>query len=230
MHQTRNKRYYSSRSSDKQNDPEDDDNYDPKTKKENMKRLFKILWKERVAFFISLATLALSAGATLTLPAALGKGIDILGTPEAKNYNLDYYAAGLAGLLALSSAASFVRVAILNIASTRIVMSLRKQLFEALITKPSRFFDVNTSGELVSRLSADTEIMSSNLIENSAHAVRRIIEGAGGLGILLYLSPQLTLVMLSVIPPVFVGAVYYGKINAKLSQKFVLNIEKKNWF
>lgn len=83
------------------------------------------------------------------------------------------------------------------------------------------FFDERKTGELVNRLSADSEIMSKSLIENFSSGLRRIIEGAGGLAVLFYLAPMLTLTMLAVVPPVFVAAMSYGRTVRGLSTQYV---------
>jgi ATP-binding cassette subfamily B protein len=61
--------------------------------------------------------------------------------------------------------------------------------------------------------------MSKGLIENFAHGIRRVVEGIGGVGVILWLSPKLTLIMLSVVPPVFLGAFFYGKRMREYSTK-----------
>lgn len=83
------------------------------------------------------------------------------------------------------------------------------------------FFDERKTGELVNRLSADAEIMSKSLIDNFGSGLRRTIEGAGGLAVLFYLAPKLTLTMLAVVPPVFLAAMFYGKSVRQLSTQYV---------
>lgn len=75
------------------------------------------------------------------------------------------------------------------------------------------------SGELVNRLSSDTTVISKTLTGNLASTLRMAIEGIGGVAILLYLAPKLTLLMLSVIPPVGIGAVIFGRYMKKFAQK-----------
>jgi ATP-binding cassette subfamily B protein len=100
------------------------------------------------------------------------------------------------------------------------VNRLRKNLFNSLIAQETAFFDDRKTGELVNRLASDTEIMSKSLLENFASGVRRVIEGVGGLAVLFWMAPKLTLTMLAVIPPVFLAAMYYGKSVRKLSTQY----------
>ena len=184
---------------------------------EGAKRLFSILRTETKAIAISLVALGFSSAATLAIPAALGKMIDLLTNPALTAADFSTLAAGMVGVVVVASAASFVRILTLGVAGQRIVARLRKQLFESLAIRSVAFFDAHTSGELVNRLSADSEIMSKGLIDNFAQGTRRIVEGIGGISIILWLSPKLTLIMLSVVPPVFLGAFFYGKYMRKLS-------------
>jgi ABC-type multidrug transport system fused ATPase/permease subunit len=84
------------------------------------------------------------------------------------------------------------------------------------------FYDQRKTGELVNRLSADSEVMSKSLLENFASGMRRVIEGAGGLAVLFYLAPKLTLTMLAVVPPVFLAAMFYGRTVRQLSTQYVI--------
>lgn len=78
------------------------------------------------------------------------------------------------------------------------------------------------TGELINRLSADTTAISKSITGNLAAGLRGIIEGhlvssltlgIGGVAILFWIAPKLTLVMLTVIPPVAIGGVVYGRFD-----------------
>lgn len=186
---------------------------------EGTKRLMSLLKTEMRAIGIAMAALAFSSSATLAIPTFLGKMIDMLTDPALTATDFSALTAGMMGVIVVASAASFVRILMMGVAGQRIVMNVRRQLFEALAVRSVAFYDTHTSGELVNRLSADSEIMSKGLIDNFAMGTRRIAEGIGGVAIILYLSPKLTLIMLAVIPPVFLGAWFYGKKMRLLSAK-----------
>lgn len=186
---------------------------------EGARRLLGILKGEKTAIAIAMTALAFSSGATLILPAALGKMIDMLTDPMLATGDFQMLSVGLVAVFGVASVASFVRLMSIGVASQRIVMRLRKQLFAAIMVRGVSFFDRHTSGELVNRLSADAEIMSKGLIENFAYGIRRVIEGIGGVAIILWLSPKLTLIMLAVVPPVFLGAFFFGRKMREVSAK-----------
>jgi len=146
--------------------------------------------------------------------------IDLI-TKSADPINLGTVTLVMAGVFAVGSIAAYIRHVVLNLAGQRIVAKLRKQLFETLSRQETAFFDSWRTGDLVNRLSRDTEIMSKSLLENFGYGLLRLIEGMGGLAILFYLAPKLTFTMLAVMPPVFLGAVIFGRSVRKLATQYV---------
>jgi hypothetical protein len=124
---------------------------------------------------------------------------------------------GLAGLFLIGAAASFGRVALLKLAGERLVARLRTQTFAALLAKDVAYYDARRSGDMLSRISADTIVLSKAFFECSA-AARSAISAVGGAGLLLYISPPLTALSLAVMPVVGVGAVLYGRYVKRLSK------------
>jgi ABC-type multidrug transport system fused ATPase/permease subunit len=98
-----------------------------------------------------------------------------------------------------------------------------------------RFIYNYRTGELLTRLTSDCSVSTKALTDNIVQGLRSllqgkfvlishlihqyVISGVGGIGILFALAPKLTLLMLSVIPPVAIGGVYYGKFTKKISRK-----------
>jgi len=194
----------------------------------DLRRFLGLAYPERWLLALGVGLLAINAGSNLLIPYGLGKAFDSIVTPEdpedeqsrAKSKTKLYQLGGLlVGVFALSSAALFARVSVLNVASARIMATLRKQLFQSVTKQEIGFFDKTRSGELINRLSADTTVISTTLTDSIAMGIRRAAEGLGGLGILLYLTPKLTLLMMSVVPVVAVGGVFYGRYIRKLSKE-----------
>jgi len=71
---------------------------------------------------------------------------------------------------------------------------------------------------LINRLSSDTAIMGKMMTANLANGLKSIVEGVAGLALLLYIAPKLTLIMLSIVPPVTLGTMFYGRYVKKLSK------------
>lgn len=79
------------------------------------------------------------------------------------------------------------------------------------------FFDVNKSGELANRLSTDVHEVAEHLVENVSQFLSAAVMATASAGMLLYISPSLSLVTLSVVPAMVLGAAQYSKIVKKLS-------------
>ena len=79
------------------------------------------------------------------------------------------------------------------------------------------YYDARRSGDMLSKISADTVVLSKAFFECSA-AARSAISAVGGTGLLLYISPPLTALSLAVMPMVGVGAVLYGRYVKRLSK------------
>ena len=98
-----------------------------------------------------------------------------------------------------------------TLAGERVVARLRINLFSHLSSLEVGFFDVTRTGELINRLSADTAILKDAVTINISMALRWVANIICGIIYLFVVSWKLTLVMLSVVPLVAVGAIVYGK-------------------
>ena len=66
-------------------------------------------------------------------------------------------------------------------------------------------------GELTNRLASDTQVIQSAVTENVSILIRQLLQIILSLGIMFWISPKLTAVLLAVVPIIAVGAVQYGK-------------------
>jgi ATP-binding cassette subfamily B protein len=187
-----------------------------KLNRSNLKRLVNLAKAEYKLLLGSLAALVVSSASTLIFPSAMGKIIDIILDPSGVE-KLIFVVEAMAVMSIIGGIASYYRILFTTKASERIVATLRRNLFEKLLSHDMSFFDNRKTGELINRLANDTNVMSKVFVDNLSYGLRRLVEGLGGLGVIMYLSPSLTLTMLLVFPPVFVGAVTYGRKLRKIS-------------
>ena len=154
-----------------------------------------------------LVALAVSSAATLSLPPAVKLMID----HGFNNNGQINRAFGLLFLVAvvmgLATAARFFFVSLLG---EKVVADLRSQLYTHLITLGAGFHDRSRSGELVSRLTADSELLRSVIGSTMSVALRSSITVIGSLVMLFVTSPRLAVWSLLGIPlavlPVIIGA------------------------
>src|SRR5690606_32812199 len=90
--------------------------------------------------------------------------------------------------LAFATAARFFFVSLLG---ERVVADLRTRLYSHLVGLDQAFFERNRSGELVSRLSADTELLRSVIGSTMSVALRSVVTTLGSVAMLVVTSPRL---------------------------------------
>lgn len=132
--------------------------------------------------------LALSSAATLSLPVAVKHMIDqgFSAGGDIDRWFLLMF--GVAVLLALATALRFYFVSLLG---ERVVIDLRAKLYGHLLSLDQAFYDRSRSAELVSRLSADTELLRSVVSTSMSVALRSAVIVLGSLTMLAITSPTL---------------------------------------
>lgn len=176
-------------------------------------RMLRTARPERWLLLGSLGTLAVSTVTALSLPYAVGKLVDVGTGDEEKALAVGFSPTEIAGgmlvLFGCSALATFGTTVLLRVAGERLVKRTRTQLFGSLLRQPVWQVEGRT-GELVSRMSTDTQMMSNAVSENFSDGTRRVLQGIGTMGVLVYLNPVLTGTMVAVMP-VFFGSGYFGR-------------------
>ncbi|XP_020095733.1 ABC transporter B family member 25-like isoform X1 [Ananas comosus] len=122
-------------------------------------------------------------------------------------------------IVIVGSICTALRSWLFNSASERVVARLRKDLFSHLINQEIAFFDVNMTGELLSRLSVDTQVIKNAATTNLSEALRNIATVSIGLGFMFATSWKLTLLVLLVVPAIAVGVRMFGRYLRELSHQ-----------
>ncbi|KAK9333907.1 P-loop containing nucleoside triphosphate hydrolase protein [Lipomyces starkeyi] len=178
-------------------------------------RLFKLAKKEAWPLTGAFLLLCLSSGVTLAVPFSIGKILDIATNSSLDNtifgMTLTQFYGALAVVFVLGCTANFGRVAILRIVGERLVSRLRAQLYKQTVTQDAEFFDANRVGDLISRLSSDSNIVAKSLTQNVSDGLRAVVSGVAGLTMMAYVSVKLTGAMMVIVPPVAVFAFIYGR-------------------
>ncbi|WEX76975.1 ABC transporter transmembrane domain-containing protein [Sinorhizobium numidicum] len=155
-------------------------------------------------------SLTVAAVTTLTLPMAVRRMIDHGFSNSDSGFINTYFSMlmVLAIVLALASAARYFFVISLG---ERIVADLRRDVFAHVTRLSASFFDVNQSGEIVSRLTADTTQIKSAVGATASVALRNIILCLGAIGMMVYTSPKLSSLVLAAIPLIVFPLVGFGR-------------------
>jgi ATP-binding cassette subfamily B protein len=165
-----------------------------------------------------LGFLGLSSAATLTLPVAVRYMIDH-GFAGGDPGSIDRYFLALfavAVVLALATAARFYCVTLLG---ERVVADIRRRVYDHLLTLDQAFYEVTRTGELISRLSADTELLRTVVGSSASVAIRSLVIVLGAGIALVLTSPRLAGFAAIGIPFVILPIVLFGRKVRGLSRE-----------
>ena len=164
--------------------------------------------------FISLTIAAIT---TLVVPVAVRRMIDFGFSPEGIAMINSYFSVMIAvvAVLACASASRFYLVMTIG---ERIVADLRRDVFAHLISLSPAFFDSARSGELVSRLTADTTQIKSAVGASVSIALRNLMLFIGATTMMVITSPKLSLFVLLAIPVIVIPLVAFGRWVRRLSR------------
>jgi ATP-binding cassette subfamily B protein len=175
------------------------------------------LLRHKGMFAAAFAALLVSAGATLAVPLAVRRMID-LGFSGIEPDLIDKYFATLAGvglILALASAARFYSV---NWLGERVIADIRRDVFKHLTGLSPAFYEVSHSGEVMSRLTADTTQVKAAASTVISQALRNLLLLIGATVMMVVTSPKLSLAVLIAIPVIILPLVAYGRSVRALSR------------
>ncbi len=158
----------------------------------------------------AIAALVVASIATLTLPMAVRRVIDV-GFSGGETELADSYFALLIGVVAVLAMASSARFYLVMTLGERVVADLRADVFRHMTRLEPAFFDASKSGDLVSRLTADTTQIKSAFGASASIALRNIVLFLGALVMMIYTSPQLSLLVIAAIPFIVLPLVFSGR-------------------
>jgi ATP-binding cassette subfamily B protein len=182
-------------------------------RKTNVRTLLPILpyalrYKSRILG--ALVALTLASAATLVVPMAIRRIVDF-GFSQDSAGLINSYFLGMIGVVAVLAGASGARYFFVMTLGERIVADLRADVFRHLTRLDAVFYDTARTGELVSRLTADTTQMKSAFGSSASLALRNLFLFLGAVGLMIYTSPKLSAFVLGVLPLVVLPLVASGR-------------------
>src|ERR1017187_3203531 len=165
----------------------------------------------------SLVALTVASLATLVVPLAVRRMIDFGFTADSVNMINSYFSLMIA-VVAVLALASASRVYLVTTLGERIVADLRRDVFSHLTLLSPAFFDSASSGELVSRLTADTTQIKAAVVVSISTALRNFMLFAGASTMMVVSSPRLSATVIAVIPLIVLPLVGFGRRVRTLSR------------
>ncbi|MVZ61701.1 ABC transporter ATP-binding protein [Sphingobacterium humi] len=197
----------------------------PKLNKEILRKAIKIFsyikpfkWK----FIIGMVFLILSSLTMLTFPALLGAMIDAAQGRQTFPWlpaDVMYIGSVAIIILSIQSIISFFRIRLFVEIAEKALSNIRKDTYHKLITLPIDFFANRRVGELNSRLSADLSQIQDTMTTTLAEILRQTISLGFGVVLLVWVSPKLALMNLSILPVIIVAALIFGRFIRNLSKQ-----------
>jgi ATP-binding cassette, subfamily B, bacterial MsbA len=153
--------------------------------------------------------LVLSSAASLAFPMVVRYLLDAAFVNRDRAL-LDRIALGLVALFSVQAVLNYIQAYLLSAAGEQAVAGLRRELFSRLLEMPPGFFAERRTGELTSRLTVDIGLLQSVLSHQISEFFRQVLALMGGIILLTYLQPRLTLTALLVAPVVVGTALVFG--------------------
>jgi ATP-binding cassette subfamily B protein len=175
-----------------------------------LRRLSPYIMRYRGMVVGACISLATAAGVTLALPIAVRRMIDHGFSTSDSGFIANYFSmlVVMAALLALASACRYYFVITLG---ERVVADVRRDVFSHVTKLSPSFFDTAQSGEIISRLTADTTQVKSAVGATASVALRNVILGLGAVGMMVVTSPKLSGLVLVAIPVIVLPLVAFGR-------------------
>ena len=182
-----------------------------------LRRFLPLLTAYRPPIVLAFLALIVAALATLSVPLAVRRVIDHGFSSGGGTFINQYFAVMLAvvAVLAVASAARFYLTTWLG---ERIVADTRDLLFKHLLDLSPAFFEANRSGEIVSRLTADTTQIKSAFSTSASIALRNLVMLIGAAVMMVVTSPRLSGLVLLAIPLIVLPLIFFGRKVRQLSR------------
>ena len=183
-----------------------------------LRRLVPFLRPFRLHIAAASLALIVSSAATLILPAALrqliDKGFSTAQIELISHYFLLFMVA--AGVLGVATATRFYFVTWLG---ERVIADIRKAVFSNVISLTPAFFEVTRTGEVLSRLTADTTLIQTVVGSSASVAARNLVMFVGGLVLMFVTSVKLTLLVGAAVLLVMIPLILFGRWVRTLSRR-----------
>src|ERR1700722_1595134 len=138
--------------------------------------------------------------------------------PAARVGLIDQYFAVMIAVVAVLALASASRYYLVTTIGERVVADLRRAVFDHLTALSADFFDTAKSGELVSRLTADTTQIKAAVGASVSIALRNLVLFFGSAAMMVVTSARLSAFVLGAIPVIVLPLVAFGRMVRRRSR------------
>ncbi|MGE0006765.1 MAG: ABC transporter transmembrane domain-containing protein [Parvibaculaceae bacterium] len=182
-----------------------------------LERFLPLLGRYRLHVALAVLALVVAALATLIVPVAVRRVVDH-GFSAGGGVLINRYFAVMLLVVAVLAMASAARFYLVTWLGERIVADTRDLLFRHLLGLSPAFFEANRSGEIVSRLTADTTQIKSAFSTSASIALRNLVMLVGAAVMMVVTSASLSGLVLLAIPLIVLPLIFFGRKVRSLSR------------
>lgn len=185
-----------------------------------MKQLLPIIGRYRLLLFISIILAAVSVISQLYVPIIFGRAIDQIVGPGKVNFPaIGQDLVQILILVIVSAAATWMMGLINNKLTYRTVQDIREKAIRQLQLLPLSYLDQHPSGDIVSRIIADTDQLSDGLLLGFSQLFSGLITIVATLAFMLSQSVEITLLVLVLTPLSFIVARFIASRSYQMFRK-----------
>ncbi len=122
-------------------------------------------------------------------------------------------------LFAVQGVAVYLRTLFFGRVGHSVVRDLRSKLYEAVIRQPVAFFDRSRTGDLLSRLGNDTAMVQDAVSIRLSVLLRYTVQVAAGVALMAWLSPRLTIILVTGVPLLVLISIFFVKTLRRYSRR-----------
>ncbi len=186
-------------------------------RRNHIMRMVKAVEANRGLFGWLVLAAIVSVMASLAGPWLIGKSVDaMVGKGRVDFGTIFKILSLLAGLYTIGNLFGWLLAYLSNRVAYLTVNNLRQQLFDKLNSLPLRFFDSNPHGDTIDRFINDLDTISDGITQGLATLLTGLVTVVGAVGLMLSLSPMLTLVVLLAAPVSLLVARFITKRSQRL--------------
>ena len=216
----------------------------PRKKKKDQVKLNKGAWKKAMRIFtyfkpyklkfgIGMVILIVASSLSMLFPALVGKLIDAVNGNSVVFLGYTFtginsLATALFLLFTVQAIFAFFRIYLFNDVTERVLMSVRKDTYQHILSLPMTYFSSKRVGELNSRISSDITQIQETFTIVIAELIRQALTLIIGITALTLYSYKLTLIMLGTLPVVIIVAVIIGKKVKAFSKETQTAVSESN--
>ncbi len=186
-----------------------------------LRALVPFLRPYRARIGLAFVFLIVAAAATLVTPLILRQVVDQGFIPAVKSGNVDLLTNNLLWLalagtvMALAAGARFMIVSWLG---ERVVNDVRRQIYSRLLNQSPAYFETVSTGEVLSRLTADTTLIQTLIGSSLSMGLRNFILLVGSIVMLFVTNVKVTAIVLSMISMVMIVILLFTRRLRRLSR------------